>query len=86
LPFPYDVQEHVFVELQGKFNDQNLIVGNVYHSPNSSCDNDVKLRDTVSYISNKFKGHKLIVSDFHYCNIDGNLGQVVMMKLNFYLV
>jgi len=42
----YLLQEHVFVEILGKFNDQNLIVGNVYRSPNSSCDNDMKLRDT----------------------------------------
>jgi len=44
LPLPYDFQEHGFVEIQGKCSDQNMIVGNVYRSPNSSCDNDLKLR------------------------------------------
>jgi len=39
-------------------------------SPNSSCDNDLEQRDTISYICNKFKGHKLIVGDFSYGNID----------------
>jgi len=30
----------------------------------------VELRDTISYICNEFQGHKLIVGDFNYCNID----------------
>jgi len=70
LPLSCDFQEHVFVEIRGKFNDRNLIVGNVYRSFNCSYDNDAKLRDTISYICNKFKGHKLIVGDFNYCKID----------------
>ena len=69
MPLPCDIQEHVFVEIQGKCSDQNMIVQNVYRSPNSSCDNDLKLRDTISYICNKFRGHKLIVGDFNYGNI-----------------
>jgi len=70
LPLPCDFQEHVFVEIQRKCSDQNMIAGNVYCSPNSSCDNDLKLRDIISYIYNKFRGHKQIDGDFNYGNID----------------
>ena len=46
-----------------------LLIGNVYRSPNSTQENDIELYKLLHYIQQKFTVPKLRVGDFNFCNI-----------------
>ena len=64
-----DFSESVWCETRLKNNDI-LLIGCVYRSPNSSQDNNDRLMDLISMACNMNKSHLLIMGDFNYPDVD----------------
>ena len=61
-------QESLWFSVRLKNNDE-MLAGCIYRSPNSSDDNSKKLRDLIKDVSNKKYSHLMIAGDFNYPNI-----------------
>ena len=72
LNIPSAFQECMFIQLMGRGPNNHLnqlIIGNIYRSPNSTQANDNELCELLHYIQQQFKAPKLIVGDFNFSNI-----------------
>ena len=56
--------ENVFIRI-----NQDLVIGNIYRSPNSSQENDMELCDLIGVLSKKYAKF-LLVGDFNFSDID----------------
>ena len=61
-------QESLWFSTRLKNNDE-MLAGCIYRSPNSSDDNSKKLRDLIKDVSNKKYSHLMVAGDFNYPNI-----------------
>ena len=74
LDSPSAFQERIFLLLKGRgtsLSGNQLLLGNIYRSPNSTQDNDNELYmyKMLSYIQQHYNVPKLIVGDFSFSNI-----------------
>jgi hypothetical protein len=71
LDIPLAFSEGIFltIKLQGA---RSLILGNIYRSPSSNLENNIKINEAITYITSKFQDPVLIVGDFNYGDIDWN--------------
>jgi len=72
LDSPSAFQECIFLLLKGRgtsLSQNQLLLGNIYRSPNSTQDNDNELYKMLSYIQQHYNVPKLIVVDFNFSNI-----------------
>jgi len=73
------VDEHLHsskIKLESKFNENifvrvksDIVIGNIYRSPNSSAENDKELCDLMLLLSKQFVNF-IIVGDFNFNDID----------------
>jgi len=69
LDSPSAFQECIFLLLKGRgtsLSRNQLLLGNIYRSPNSTQDNDNELYKMLSYIQQHYNVPKLIVGDFNF--------------------
>ena len=64
-----EFQECVWISIRLKNNDE-MLAGCIYRSPNSSMENNKKLRDLIRDVNSKKYSHLLIAGDFNYPNIN----------------
>jgi len=72
VEIPSASQECLFLmirRLESNGHSDQLLIGNVYRSPNSTQENDIELYKLLHYIQQKFTVPKLIVGDFNFGNI-----------------
>ena len=60
-------EESIWVEIRG---GDKLIIGCVYHSPNSNSENNKKLLNLITEVTDKKPPHLLIAGDCNYPEID----------------
>jgi hypothetical protein len=76
INIPNVFQEFVFVEIKIDNGSENLIIGNIYRSPNSVEENDIKLNELIDYVCKAGSGRILIVGDFNFGQIHWNTNYV----------
>jgi len=72
VEIPSASQECLFLMIrrpESNGHSDQLLIGNVYRSPNSTQENDIELCKLLHYIQQKFTLPKLIVGDFNFSNI-----------------
>jgi len=52
---PSAFEEHIFIMFKNKHFSNQLLIGNIYRSPNSADENDYKLCELLNYLRNKFE-------------------------------
>ncbi len=62
-------EESLFCKLKLYGNDQ-LLIGNIYRSPNSDSDNNKKLSNLLKEANDKNISHMLLMGDFNFKEID----------------
>ena len=66
---PTNFDEALFILVKDIAN-KYLVVGTFYRSPNCCVENDIRLCETITYITNIFSGNKLLLGDFNYPRIE----------------
>ena len=67
-----DYTEHVWCSI--KYNDENILIGNIYRSPNSSDNNNEKLLNLLKNKTNEKFDKIFITGDFNLPNINWQTG------------
>jgi ribonuclease P/MRP protein subunit RPP40 len=75
LELSIDFTEGIFLKIELD-DDKRLIFGNLYRSPSSKTENNIKINDAITSIARNTQDPVLIVGDFNYGEIDWNLIQV----------
>jgi len=67
---PSAFEEYVLIMFKNKHFSNQMLIGNIYRSPNSAEENDNKLYELLNYPQNKFEVPILITGDFNYSHIE----------------
>jgi len=80
---PVSFQENLFVEIKGKNKKDNIVIGNIYRSPQSTLENNSKMYEAINYVCDNYKCKKLFVGDFNFGNINWNNWQGSSSEIQF---